>query len=190
MQHFWVCGGIWWCLCVLFSQFCYFSLQHEQQWAENKPIWAFPFANGLCLLHNCLGSLGATCRSVSVAAVPGLGFDSQCYCLLGLNWNPAGKLFTNGGFSLFLLGNMTVNTSNLSSGKLFNQSLWSFVSVRFHTLVAKFLSLFVWGHCEEWPLFVPAIETSVSYYIYRHKGFLLFLYYCGLNIKVKEFGFE
>lgn len=119
------------------------------------------------------------------AAVPGLGFDSQCYCLLGLSWNPAGRLFTNGGFKWeCFLGTMTVKHMNLSSGKLFNQSLWSFVSVHFHTLVAKFLSLFVWGHCEEWPLFIPAIETSVSDYICQHQCFLLFWFYYSLNIKM------
>lgn len=51
--------------------------------------------------------------------------------------------------------------TNLRAGRRFNRPLCSFVSVCFHTLVAKFLVLLLRGHCEQWPLFIPAIKTSV-----------------------------
>lgn len=71
------------------------------------------------------------------------------------------RLTSGDHFRAYFLRILRVWHTNLSAGRRFNRPLCSFVSICFHTLVAKFLVLLLRGHCEQWPLFILTIKTSV-----------------------------
>lgn len=76
----------------------------------------------------------------------------------GILWR---KAVSGDHLRVYFLHIWRVWRTNLRAGRRFNRPLCSFVSVCFHTPAAKFLVLLLRGHRERWPLFIPAIKTSV-----------------------------